>query len=258
MKAAKKYNVRCDASNPTENLRAQLPVWSHIGRAPGRCAENSPGCRCLRNGHQVRTVEQCEAAAERLTKLDLNHIPRPCCPCNHCERDRSLYGCDNPHRCANAAARIVGRIVEKWNPRRRGNGDGLTLTSRRKRENVSARVANDRVLFDPSMSTDAPIAESLRVFVPTATVDVRPALRPSSRFQVLQEAVEVFTDGSARGNGTGCASAGSGAWFGENDERNEGVRVPYDEQTNQIAEIYAVTLAHQKVPPFAPMHVVSD
>ncbi|EIW61243.1 RnaseH-domain-containing protein, partial [Trametes versicolor FP-101664 SS1] len=42
------------------------------------------------------------------------------------------------------------------------------------------------------------------------------------------------------------------------DVRNEGARVPYDSQTNQVAEMYAVELAHRKTPPHAPMHIVSD
>ncbi|EIW61280.1 ribonuclease H-like protein [Trametes versicolor FP-101664 SS1] len=54
------------------------------------------------------------------------------------------------------------------------------------------------------------------------------------------------------------ACAGSGVWFGEQDPRNTGVRVPHNEQSNQAAEMYAVTLAHMLTPPFAPLHIVSD
>jgi len=34
--------------------------------------------------------------------------------------------------------------------------------------------------------------------------------------------------------------AGSGAWFGENDRRNTGFRVPGPEQSNQIGELAAI------------------
>ncbi|OJT08743.1 Ribonuclease H1 [Trametes pubescens] len=256
--AAKRYNVKCEASNPTAALCAQLPVWNHIGRNSERGTENSPACKCLRDAHQVRTVGQCVAVAERLQQERGTHVPRSTCECDDCLGDRTLLGCENPHRCAVAAARLIGRLTEKWDPNREGNKDGLTLTTRRKRENGSARVANERILFDPSLATDTPVAESMRVFVPLASGDPKRALRHAARFQVEPEAVEVFTDGSCKGNGSGCASAGSGVWFGEDDERNEGVRVPYNDQTNQVAEIYAVTVAHRKVPPFAPMHIVSD
>ncbi|KAI0355174.1 ribonuclease H-like protein [Trametes cingulata] len=54
------------------------------------------------------------------------------------------------------------------------------------------------------------------------------------------------------------ARAGSGLWFGPTDSRNEGLRVPTDAQSNQSGEIYAVTAAEARVPPFAPLHIVSD
>ncbi|KAL1941465.1 hypothetical protein VTO73DRAFT_7282 [Trametes versicolor] len=258
IKAAKKYGIRCETTNPSKDLREQLPVWSHIGRKAGRCNENSPACRCLRNNHQIRTVGQCAAAAQRLIDSSSAHVPRPTCACEDCELDRARYLCLNPHRCATAAKRIVGRLENKWDPRRAGNEDGLTLTKNRKRENNSARIANERILFDPTISTGVPIAESFRVFVPDTESDVQPAVRPVRPFQVTQEEIEVFTDGSARDNGTDSARAASGVWFGEEDAQNEGARVPYDAQTNQVAEVYAIILAHRKVPPFAPLHFVSD
>ncbi|KAL1938552.1 hypothetical protein VTO73DRAFT_11575 [Trametes versicolor] len=125
-------------------------------------------------------------------------------------------------------------------------------------ENRSARLAHDRILFDPSLSTGTPLATVFRVFSEAPLEDTRPALRHPRPFQVAAEEVEVFTDGSAKGNGTGDAVAGSGIWFGAGDARNRGERVPYEEQTNQVAEIYAVTMAHRATPPFAPLHVVSD
>ncbi|EIW58568.1 uncharacterized protein TRAVEDRAFT_168163 [Trametes versicolor FP-101664 SS1] len=86
---------------------------------------------------------------------------------------------------------MISRIVSKWNPRRAGNEDGLSLTPRRKRGNHTARLANERICFDPSLSTDIPVAESLRVFVPGGPADPVPALRPAPPFQVQQEEVDV-------------------------------------------------------------------
>ncbi|KAI0722999.1 ribonuclease H-like protein [Earliella scabrosa] len=59
-------------------------------------------------------------------------------------------------------------------------------------------------------------------------------------------------------NGAANASAGAGIWFGPNDLRNKAVRVPGKNQTNQAAEIYAVAVAAATVPPFAPLHLVTD
>ncbi|OJT01591.1 Transposon TX1 uncharacterized 149 kDa protein [Trametes pubescens] len=258
IKAAKKYSVRCVANNPSRALRKQVPVWYHIGRNTGRCNENTEASRCLRNSHQVRTVDQCERVAARLTRDGTTHVSRAACPCPDCDTDRTRYQCINPHRCAATAARLLNRLSEKWNLARDENCDGLTLTTGRKRENKTARLANDRILFNPTVSTDEPIATAFRVFVPSSNGETTAALRPARPFQIGAEAVEVFTDGSARGNGSGNAVAGSGVWFGEGDPRNSSERVPYDSQSNQVAEIYAVAMAHRLTPPFAPMHIVSD
>ena len=51
-------------------------------------------------------------------------------------------------------------------------------------------------------------------------------------------ALEVFTDGSSRGNGQRGAAAGYGAYFGPGDARNISERVPAElEQTNNVGEI---------------------
>ncbi|KAI0349339.1 ribonuclease H-like protein [Trametes cingulata] len=124
-------------------------------------------------------------------------------------------------------------------------------------ENRAARIDNDRITFNPSLTQDLPLSEVFRVFT-TGDGCGAPALRPRRRFQVEEEAVEVYTDGSCTNNGTASAQAGSGVWFGCNDSRNQGVRVPTSTQSNQGGEIYAVTVAESKVPPFAPLHIVSD
>ncbi|EIW64976.1 RNase H, partial [Trametes versicolor FP-101664 SS1] len=258
VKIAKKYGIKCETSNPTADLRESLPIWNHVGRNDERRVENSIGCKCLRNNHQVRTVGQCRAVAGRLSDDESGHVARHTCGCADCDLDRNLHLCDNPHRCATAAARLLGRINAKWNPSRPANEDGLTLTQTRKDENNAARIDHKRILFDPSISTGLPTAESLRAFVPACDRDERPALRLPRPYQVSAEDTEVYTDGSAHGNGSESARAGSGIWFGEGDPRNEGARVPFDTQTDQVAEFYAVIMAHRKVPPFAPLHVVSD
>lgn len=161
IKAARKYGVRCVTANPTKNLREQLPVWSHVGRLPGCALENTPSCKCLRRNHQVRTVGQCLAMARRLRDDGSGHAARPSCECADCVSDRDVAGCDNPHRCATAAERVLAKLGEKWSVERDGNVDGLTLTSRRKRENVSARLAHERIVFNPSVSVDTPVAGAL-------------------------------------------------------------------------------------------------
>lgn len=258
VKVAEKYGVRCEVRKPTKNLRNEFPIWYHVGIAAGRCTANSKSSKCLREHHKVLTVAQCHVAAQRLTTAGTAHRPTRSCDCPPCIFDREEQGCDNPHRCAEAARRAVERLYPKWRPTEGENKDGLTLTRRRMRNNLTARAADERILFDPSISQGTPLAMAFRVFVreedrneTTATREVRP-------YEVQAEEIEVFTDGSCVNNGRDDARAGSGVWFGVNDSRNCGVGVPYDSQSNQAAEIYAVAVAHRRVPPFAALHIVSD
>jgi ribonuclease HI len=54
------------------------------------------------------------------------------------------------------------------------------------------------------------------------------------------------------------AQAGSGIWFGDNDPRNEALRVPGKMQTNQVAELYAILHVVKNTPSDQPLHIKSD
>ncbi|KAI0644331.1 hypothetical protein C8Q79DRAFT_914155 [Trametes meyenii] len=153
---------------------------------------------------------------------------------------------------------MIDRIKPKWNPRRNGNTDGLTLTDGRKEANLVAREDKGRVVFDPSVTQEGPLKTAFRVFVRAEDRDQGLALRQQRRFEVLTEAVEVFTDGSCRCNGSAGVVAGSGVWFAHGDSRNTAERVPYEGQMNQTGEVYAALIAARTVAPFAPLHIVSD
>ncbi|EIW62338.1 RNase H, partial [Trametes versicolor FP-101664 SS1] len=258
VKAAQKYGARCEVRLASKEVRDAMPVWYHIGAEPGRSSAKTAAAKCLRNRHGVVTVAQCGQAMHRLRPENMEHSPRPTCPCGECTEDRRVFGCMDPHRCACAAERLLGRLQPKWNPAQTYHADGLTLTPARRRANETARAEKGRVIFDPSVTQAAPLAAVFRVFAKPVVEGEPAAARLPRPFGVCEEEVEVFTDGSCIGNGSAMALAGSGAWFGPGDLRNVGARVPYDIQSNQTAEIYAVILAEQRVPPFAPLHVVSD
>ncbi|KAL1945539.1 hypothetical protein VTO73DRAFT_2390 [Trametes versicolor] len=255
-KATKRYGVRPETRMPSAALRLEMPAWYHPGTKPGRCVANTEASRCLRERHHVLTIAHCVRAAARLQQ-NAEHRDKVHCACRPCQRDRSDYDCPHPHRCATAASKIVLKLNPKWIPTRQGNVDGLTLTNSRKRENRAARIDKKRILFDPTLNQGTPLAMMFRVFT-KGDDDVRPALRPRLAYQVGEEETEVYTDGSCTKNGMADARAGCGVWFGDGDARNEGVRLPFEEQSNQAAEIYAVTLAHRKTEPYVALHIVSD
>ncbi|KAH9849654.1 hypothetical protein C2E23DRAFT_784043 [Lenzites betulinus] len=54
------------------------------------------------------------------------------------------------------------------------------------------------------------------------------------------------------------AKAGAGVYFGHNDHRNAARRVPGPRQSNQTGEAYAIALAAEITPTFAPLTIVTD
>ncbi|KLO04486.1 ribonuclease H-like protein, partial [Schizopora paradoxa] len=69
--------------------------------------------------------------------------------------------------------------------------------------------------------------------------------------------VNVYTDGSALGNGTPNATAGAAVYWGPNSQKNWSGRVP-DSQTNNRAELYAILQALLNAPPDRTLNLYSD
>ncbi|KAI0677754.1 hypothetical protein C8Q78DRAFT_961890, partial [Trametes maxima] len=254
---AQKYGIVCEARNPAKEIREQMPIWHHISAKEGRSTANTKASKCLRERHGATTLASCTKIAARLKDAKA-HKKNAHCKCSDCESDRSAKSCDNPHRCATAARKALDNVTKKWNPGREGNKDGLSLTPRRKEKNAKARQEEGRITFDPSVAVSGPIANAFRVFVRNDDKTSKAALRGVRHHEIPEEETEVYTDGSCDANGDAEAAAGCGVWFGNNDPRNMAVRLPHPDQTNQAAEVYAVTLACRSVPPFAPLHIVSD
>ncbi|KAI0342569.1 ribonuclease H-like protein [Trametopsis cervina] len=105
------------------------------------------------------------------------------------------------------------------------------------------------MLFDPSVTTKGALAEGFRIFTNPAVASCEPAHRQPRGATVEDEATALYTDGSCHHNGDADARAGSGVWYGLDDERNIAKRVPGAAQSNQTGEIYAIILAVAATPP---------
>lgn len=224
VKAAKKYGVKIDSPNPKNDLKEALPIWYHFGLGEGRSTANCPSAKRLRARHGVVTVADCLEISTRQERV-AEHRSAQSCGCNECVTDRVSKGCENPQRCVVAAGRAVSKLCEKWRPGGQLQLNGLSLTSNRGRLNGSAMAQNEAVLFNPTAAQGAPTGRAFRVFLREEgeCTAARRAVRP---YQVPEEAVEVFTDGSCTANGEENAAAGAGVWFGRDDGRNKAVRVP--------------------------------
>ncbi|RDX53126.1 hypothetical protein OH76DRAFT_1316751, partial [Lentinus brumalis] len=260
IKAARKYGARLDVRNPTEELKELMPIWYHAGDGEGRSTANTEASRCLRERHNVQSVLDALGIAGRLRNQLSTHRARPTCPCAACTSDRDRLDCTNPHRCAEAAAKLIHKLQPLWRPEPNRHTDGLSLTKRRKERNLRAAASNDRVIFNPTISDHSPLANVFRVFGPRTDLAHRmPSRRTHQRFSVAGTDTEVYTDGSCENNGTLSATAGSGVWFGPDNARNIAARTPDNvAQSNQAAEVYAVLLAARGVPPYHALHLVTD
>ncbi|RDX55640.1 hypothetical protein OH76DRAFT_1339039, partial [Lentinus brumalis] len=263
IKAAEKYNIRAAVRDPDETLKGLMPGWFHVGLQPGRYVVNSAGGRCLRENHRVLTIADCCAVAARLVRVtgtSRPHRPTNNCACHDCECDRVSKRCDNPHRCATAAMRTIERLELVWKPENGRAKDDLTLRTSARRRNKTARENNDEIVFDPTVTDHAPIAGIFRAFVTGNDAEAsRPARRPPRPFNIVQETITAYTDGSAKDGDAEGPRAGGGIWCGENHPLTASVRVPPNlPQTNQVAEVYAVSAIAAKAPPFAPLIILSD
>ena len=72
------------------------------------------------------------------------------------------------------------------------------------------------------------------------------------------EEITIYTDGACLNNGKKNARCGSGVWFGNEDPRNKAVRIPGEDQSNQVAEIAAIIIALESVPPYQPIKIITD
>ncbi len=259
LKAANKFNVRFDAIDPSDELKDALPFWRHFALSDESRVIVSKSVKCLVAAHRVCDVGQASKVAARIHSIGEVRAHRPTmnCPCRECAEDREK-GCDNPHRCAKAARKILEMLCPRWMKGPRRPADGLSLTANRKMTNRIHEGNDRRVLFDPSIQARMPLANHFRAFSSTEDRDSSVVRRPPRGISMSEEEVEVYTDGSCDKNGSADAIAAGGAWFGPDDARNVASLVPGEVQSNQTAELFAVSLAVNAVPQFAPLHIVTD
>lgn len=170
---------------------------------------------------------------------------------------RQTNQCENPHACYKTATWILEHIPDKWNPTADHHEDGLTLTRRRLTENRTAREQNNELTFNPSITIRDDLAPCFRIFCEQHATTTETINRKV--FEIPDEELTVYTDGSAINNGYENAKAGGGIYYGENDPKNEAIRVYGPTQTNQAGEIAAIyKVAKTNVGLFAPLHIISD
>jgi ribonuclease HI len=256
--AAYKYNVSFEALKISEKLKKELPAWHHLGAL--KRVLHTKGAKCLRTNHDVSTVEDLTCVTARVSTNRRDHKKIAHCACIPCKTDRQR-GCKKPWHCVNEALRMLDLIKPKLRPTEQGPTDGLSLTRRRKKANKRARKRNGEILFDPTVTCKANIAECFRIFTaPFRSADSPPnrLSRPTNGITVEAEHLTIYTDGSGLRNGLANATCGAGVWFGPGDARNLSIRPPTKIQSNQVGELVATGLALREALNFALLTIITD
>ena len=259
LKAAKTYSATFAPIRITNKLKEAMPAWLQIGHQ--KTIPQNAQAKCLIGTHNATTIKDLCRVTERLKRVYRGgvHAPVHSCHCKDCTEDRE-NGCTNPQRCAIDAQRRLEKLVPKMNPMTQTHNDNLSLTTRRKASNITARRENTGIIFDPSVTEKTSLADCFRIFTDPNRISNIPAerQRQARGINIPEESVKVYTDGSCIDNGKENAKAGAGIWFAEGDPRNKAIRIPGPNQTNQVGEIAAVIAALENTPTFAPVTIVSD
>ena len=247
--AARKHNANLAAIKLSTKLKEQLPAWYHMAADP-RPITNVTS-RCLLNNHAATKVADLLQISARLrtTPQNQTHLRGPQCICRDCVQDRRKE-CKDPNACAEEAQTRINGIAPKLNPTlAEGNQDGLSLTRTRRTNNELARQTNGSITFDPSVTCKDDLSECFRIFTDPDRITNILAKQLQPRGVALRnQQIEAYTDGACYNNGKADAQCGSGIWFGPGQERNKAIKVPGNEQSNQVGELIAVIAAAEAVP----------
>ena len=200
---AKKHHVCFAAIKLSHKAKLSLPIWYHLGALKKlRTMNNSVRGKCLRTTHQVRIVAELlplrtQHEAHNDGRTYSNDLQHDQCRCERCEHARER-GCKEPQKCYAYAAQLLSQVRPKWHPDADGTADGLSLTPRRKNENIIAMENGTDVLFDPSITSDSPLGEAFRAFVDPSAHERPPAIRRRPGRSVPQEACTVYILENAR------------------------------------------------------------
>ncbi|KAL1661999.1 hypothetical protein GGF50DRAFT_35622, partial [Schizophyllum commune] len=239
LKTAKEQGVRLEGLAFSREILRKMPMWYHTyadRRQMNTLASKSKATECLKDGHKLRTVGDFEEMAAHRSEPE-HRQRRRACACETCERYRNEDKCDFPDACFERAEQFLNTLPGKWDPRGEHPEDYEPQrdTRRRRREQTH---------FDRAVTTRGELANAFRIFTEGTTCNRRLDMTMDDDGG---EPEIVATDGSCINNGWANAQAGAGAFFGENDPRNQSVRLPKTvEQSNQAGEAIGTLLATQK------------
>ncbi|KAJ7448256.1 hypothetical protein B0H11DRAFT_1744380, partial [Mycena galericulata] len=223
----------------SRKAQREASVWYHEkSQADSRLFNSGQAVPCLRNKHRVTTVGDAEILARKTATA--RHTARRDCHCVSCKDARETVGCNAPHVCFKKARDMLESLPRKWNPLRAQPEDYEAEDQEKNHMDAVANTEEDTVTFNTTISEQT-LADTIRLFVNPEEMGTRNPPDTKMEPEPDEEPNTVYTDGSALENGSDNARAGSGIYYGENDERNMAIKVPKKlDPSNQVAEVLAV------------------
>ncbi|KII82984.1 hypothetical protein PLICRDRAFT_119990, partial [Plicaturopsis crispa FD-325 SS-3] len=253
IKVARKYKVRVETIEPSEELQKGLPIWLHIGASKDmKKLNNHKHARCLRQNHKISTTGELK---ELTVRNNADHKPRRNCRCHFCKHDRNELGCDNPHKCRQFAVKFLNNLTDKWNPSLPKNRQVSNLTDAQLEGNRTALEQKEKLTFDPDMARELGLSDSFRVFTEDHEQNERAIQTAQDDQPVNEEATRVTTHGIVKIDEHGDFVAGGGAYFAQNDARNVSTRIGPTIASAQGGELGAILLVLQKTPKNRPLEL---
>ncbi|KAF5344335.1 hypothetical protein D9758_013247 [Tetrapyrgos nigripes] len=250
--SVKEFGIRQEGIAFSRLAMREMPIWYHRhAEKKIRQLNHSAASECLRSNHKMITVGQAEELAARLH--DQNHHPDNLCLCPQCIYISSRFNCIHPHACMLRAKDLLDTLPQKWDPRHIQPED-------HEPDKAPETESKDTTIFDPRVTVIGSLSDTFRIFTEGDVCNDLPDLTPNQELTI--QTTTVATDGSCTDNGRKNARAGAGVFFGENDDRNQSIRLPGHlykktgahiiqlplEQSNQTGEVVAVKVAAEIAP----------
>ena len=250
LRLAEKYGVSLEAPNPTEETKRELPVWLHkkANKDAARIYKTQ-GAKCLKETHRTHYLRQLVDLIENVPE---EHRETNYCTCGACRKAFEI-GCAHPNRCLETATRLIQAIAPGWRP---NTGQPTERTHETDLTQADDDLIRGVVIKTTHEETD--LKQSIRIFTEAAGEPALDAPQTRNETNETTEELTIYTDGSCTGNGSEDARTGSGVWYGHGDPRNAAIRVPGEQQTNQVGELLAILHAVKEAPTNRKLRICSD
>jgi ribonuclease HI len=128
------------------------------------------------------------------------------------------------------------------------------------KKNQKACLQNKNITFNPLTTTKENLADGFRIFIDKTKVSNTPT-ECQCRAQGINlenKLKTIYTNSACANNGKANTRCRAGIWLTEDNNQNQAIRMPGNEQSNQVGEIAAIIKAIETTANCIPLLIKSD